>query len=249
MFLSIVIPQYNESENLKAKVLDRVYQYLTRQNYSWEVIIVDDGSSDNSVELATTSIRDKKGFTLYEAQHGGKPLAILHGVEKAQGEYILLADMDQSTPISELEKLLKYTPKFEAIIGSRGKRRSQASLLRKAAGFIFSSYRRVLILGEIVDTQCGFKLFKADLIKKLFPLLSAVQKDNVKGWSVSAFDVELLFMIKKAGREIKEVWVKWNDEDLSLTKDRKFIQESLDMVKQIMMIQLNNLKGKYAKLN
>lgn len=247
MRLSVVIPQYNELKNLRAGVLQSVNDYLSKQSYDWEVIIIDDGSTDDSAQETEQIIKDLKGFRQIKAQHGGKPASTARGVEEAIGDWILLADMDQSTPISEVEKLFRYTGEYDVVIGSRGKRRNDASILRKTAGFIFSTYRRLLVLSHIVDTQCGFKLFKKEVIKKYFPLLGSLLKTRVKGWSVSAYDVELLFMINKGGYKIKEVSVAWKDEDISNTKDRKFVKESLDMIKQILTVQINNIRGKYKK--
>lgn len=247
MYLSVVVPQYNELKNIRAGVLQSIYDYLKKQNYDWEVIIIDDGSTDSSAKETESIIKNLKGFRQIRAEHAGKPSAIAIGVTEARGDWILLADMDQSTPINEVEKLFKYTDEFPVVIGSRGKKRNEASVLRKTAGVMFSTYRRVLVLPRIVDTQCGFKLFRQDIIKSYFPLLGSLKKNNVKGWSVSAYDVELLFMIDKGGYGIKEVQVKWADQDISNTKDRKFINESLDMMKQILRVQLNNILGKYKK--
>lgn len=245
MFLSVVLPQYNEFKNIKAGVLQSIYDYLSKQKYSWEVIIVDDGSTDTTADEVDKIIKTLNGFRQIRASHGGKPVATSKGIEAATGEWILLSDMDQSTPISEVEKLFKYTNDYPVVIGSRGKRRNEATLLRKTAGVVFSTYRRVLVLSHIVDTQCGFKLFRSDILKQYFPHLGSLNKNNVKGWSVSAYDVELLFMIDKGKYKIKEVPVIWKDQDISNTKERKFINESLDMMKQILLVQLNNITGKY----
>ena len=247
MHLTVILPQYTELKNLKAGVLQSVYDFLHKQIYDWEVIIVDGGSTDNSALETEKIIKNLKGFYQIKALHEGKPLAISKGIEQSHGKWILLADMDQSTPVSEVNKLFKFTDKFPVVIGSRGKKRNEASILRKTAGFAFSTYRRLLVLTKIVDTQCGFKLFREDIIKKYFPLLESLKKVNVKGWTVSAYDVELLFMIEKGGYKIKEVPVDWTDKDISNTKDRKFVNESLDMMKQILTVQINNLKGKYKK--
>ena len=247
MYLSVVIPQYNESQNIRSGAITSVAEYLGKQNFEWELIIVDDGSTDDSYSVTQNIIQKNPKIKQIRIPHGGKPAAIYEGIKLVKSDYILLTDMDQSTPISELEKLIKYTNQFPIIIGSRGGTRKDAPLLRKLSGFIFGTYRRILILRSIKDTQCGFKLFNVKVLKKYFPRISSLGKKNVKGWSVSAFDVELLFMLSKAGYRIKEVPVKWNDLDKSETKDRKFINESLDMAKQIWMIQFNNLRGKYKE--
>jgi hypothetical protein len=114
----------------------------------------------------------------------------------------------------------------------------------------FLNFRRLLLLPDIIDTQCGFKALRTDLAKKIFPRLAYFQKKSQSGWSVSAFDVELLFMAKSWGHSIKEVSVKWQDEDLSDTKGNKFNRfkkESVNMIKEILRIKINQLKGVYKK--
>lgn len=247
LFLSVVIPCYNEEENLKRGVLKEVADYLGKQKYSWEVIISDDGSSDKSKELARNFVKNQPGFLLLENRHGGKPYAVWQGIKKARGEIVLFTDMDQSTPIREIEKLLPYFKKgYEVVIGSRGWKRSGAPLYRQLAAFIFLQVRRLLLLPEIVDTQCGFKAFKTKVAQELFPKLSVLENwQEASGWRVTAFDVELLFLAKKKGYKIKEVPVLWQDKDVASGKNKSFIKESRQMLEQIINVRKNERKGKY----
>ncbi len=247
VYLSVIIPQYNEHANLERGVLEQVHEYLSKQPYSWEVIISDDGSTDNSFEFTQTFVETHPHFTLIRGQHGGKAMALKNGVELAKGKYVLTADMDQSTPLNQVEKLLKAVSDngYSVAIGSRGQKRGNSSPVRKLASFLFSMFRRTILLRNIKDTQCGFKLYETSLAQELFPRLDAVRPAESEGWKVSAFDVELLFMAQKKGSKIAEIKVKWNDEDTSETKSRKFVKESLDMLKQIFKVRINEFKGKY----
>lgn len=253
IFLSVVIPCYNEAENIKRGVLDEVYNYLKDKDYSWEVLISDDGSSDESTSLIEERIKSLPGFYLVRNKHGGKPSALLGGLKKARGKYVLFTDMDQSTPISELDKLIPYTKDgVEAVIGSRGVVRKDFPFYRKVGAVVFMMIRRLLILPELVDTQCGFKLFRLDVLRKVFPRLEFFKKEKKRvGWIVTSYDVELLHLIKKAGGRIVEVPVLWKDEDRSKTKGsslRRYIKESKEMFFQILRVKLNDWRGMYKSL-
>jgi glycosyltransferase involved in cell wall biosynthesis len=158
MQLSIVIPEYNEIENLKSGVLDEVKKFLIDSKLDAEVIISDDGSDDGSLEFSENYSKSDSRFSVLTNKHGGKASALLKGIEKSKGEWVLITDMDQSTPIFEVLKLLQYSSDYEIIIGSRGAVRSNTSVLRKLASYIFSTFRKSLVLSDIEDTQCGFKL-------------------------------------------------------------------------------------------
>jgi len=246
-YLSVVIPCYNEEANLTKKVLDRVASYLGRQKYTYEVIISDDGSTDRSVELAKTFIKTHSRFKLIENKHGGKPFAVKSGLERAKGEIVLFADMDQSTPISEFSKLLPFFKKnYSVVIGSRGRKRAGSSLFRLMASNVFMLVRKGLVLSNIADTQCGFKAFERKTALELFSQLQVFkEKEQIKGWRVSAYDVELLFIARKRGCKIAEVVVNWRDEDASKSKERKFVKESKEMFKEILRVRLNDLRGLY----
>ncbi len=248
--VSIVIPCYNEENNLDRGVLDEVYTYLKKQTYTWEVIIANDGSTDNSLKIVKDYATKHKGFVALDLPHGGKPSALKGGLARARHDIVLFTDMDQSTPITELDKLLPYfSQDYQVVIGSRGAQRNKYSLLRQIASAIFLTIRRFLLLSSIVDTQCGFKACKTQVAKKIFPLLAYFQdRLDQSGWTVSAYDVEFLFIAHKLGYKTKEVKVKWQDEDTSTTKNRgdKFKKESVQMAKEIYRIKLKDIKGGYA---
>ena len=105
----------------------------------------------------------------------------------------------------------------------------------------------MLLLHDVVDTQCGFKALKTEVARKIFPLLSVIKNKRTisKGWTVSAFDVELLFLAEKLGFRLKEIDVTWKNEDTSVSKQKSFIGESVDMLKQIIQVKINDLSGKY----
>ncbi len=253
--ISVIIPCYNEEKNLERGVLDEVYQYLKKQDYSWEVIIVNDESTDNSRSLIEQFIKNKKNFSLFDIPHGGKPAAVWAGIQKARGEVVLFTDMDQSTPIGELGKLLPWYEKgFEVVIGSRGITREGFSLVRKTGSIAFRTLRRLFLLKNISDTQCGFKSCRRQAVLEVFPRLQFFkQTEKPAGWKVSAYDVELLFLFEKDGYRIQEVVVEWSNRDQSDTKGQTgelapYLNESIDMAREAMRIKRNQLKGVYDEV-
>lgn len=254
MFLSVIVPCYNEEANLKRGVLDQIYDFLRKRDFTWEVLISDDGSTDKSVELVKSKIKDLKGFRLLENPHGGKPTALLYGIRAAKGEFILFTDMDQSTPISELDKLLRYTSGgFDAIIGSRGFTRKNFPFYRRLGAVVFSTFRRAIILPEIADTQCGFKLFKRNVLSENFEKIEFFrEKKEAHGWTVTSWDIELLHILKNKGYKIIEVPVVWHDRDIGAKGKgfglRKYIKESREMLGEILRVKLNDLRGLYKDI-
>lgn len=248
-FLSVVITSYNEEANLERGVLNQVSNYLKKQKFSWEVIINDDGSTDGSDKLLKEQISKLKGFKFIQGNHGGKPAGLLNGLKNSSGKWVLFTDVDQSTPIAELDKLLPFIDKYDVVIGSRGLNRKDFSLYRKLGSVVFLTFRRLLLLPEIEDTQCGFKLFKRDYLTEAFPKLEFFKtKQRATGWKVTSYDVELLHILKKKGCKIKEVEVLWKDRDISKYKGSKlsrYIRESKEMFTQIIRVKLNDLRGMY----
>ncbi len=252
---SVVIPCWNEQKNLESGVLAEVQRYLVRQDRPWEVIIVDDGSTDDSRALIERFIEGSPAFSLVCIPHGGKPAAVWAGIQAARGEVILFTDMDQSTPIEELDRLLPwYEEGYDVVIGSRGITREGTSLVRKVGSFLFRSLRRSVLLPGISDTQCGFKSCRRQAALQVFPGLQYFrQEGRPTGWKVSAFDVELLYLFDKAGYRIREVVVRWRNRDLSNTKGRggefaRYLHESLEMAREVIRVKLNQVKGYYDDL-
>lgn len=250
--VSIIIPCYNEENNIKRGVLSEVSDFLKTQNFEWEVLICNDESTDNSLKLVKDFVSKNKGFKVLDLPHGGKPSAVWGGIQQAKYPIVLFTDMDQSTPLKEINKLLPFFDQdYDVVIGSRGDSREGNSWLRKLMAKGFLLFRRLIILSNIIDTQCGFKSFKTNVAKELFPNLQFFKDKSQKaGWRVSAFDVELLFMAQKWGHKIKEVEVEWKNEDTSTTKGDdmvRFKKESIQMLQEILRVKRNDFNGVYDK--
>jgi len=252
--VSVIIPCYNEERNLERGVLEQVYQYLQSQPFAWEVVVVNDESTDRSWELLEELARTLPNLRLFDIPHGGKPAALWAGVLQARSDVLLFTDMDQSTPIQELGTLLPwYQQGYEVVIGSRSMGREGTSLLRHIGSLVFLSLRRLVLLPSITDTQCGFKLCQRQVAVRIFPNLEFFKrKAKPTGWKVTAYDVEFLYLVEKLGYRIKEVPVYWANCDESTTKGTssdfsRYIHESIDMAKEVLRIKLNQLKGLYDK--
>lgn len=246
IYLSAIIPCYNELENLQRGVLEEVETYLKSQDFSWEVIISDDASTDGSLEFVEKFVKAHSGFRSLKNPKGGKAFAVKSGVENALGKYVLFDDMDQSTPLSEFSKFKPFLDQgFDVVIGSRGFKRENFPILRKIASPLFLLFRRLLILPQIHDTQCGFKCFDREALKIIFSKLEVFKRERGEGWRVGAWDVELLYVALKLKYKLKEITVEWSDMDTSTSKQRKFIKESVEMLKEVLKVRVNDLKGTY----
>ncbi len=246
VFLSVVIPCYNEEKNIRAGMLAVVADYLKSHNYAWEVIVVDDGSSDKSPILIGEFVKTHPGFFLIKNPHQGKAATIITGMIAAKGEYVLFSDLDQATPISEIEKFLPFFKEsIPIVIGSRKTSRQGAPISRLIIARGFMMLRTLILgLGHITDTQCGFKAFRRDVAQKLFKRLKLYQKrKKIEGPMVTAgFDIELLFLAKKSGYEIKEIPVSWHYVD---TRRVNPIKDSWQGFWDLIKIRLNDLRGLY----
>lgn len=250
--VSVIIPCYNEEKNLEHGVLDEVHDYLRNQPMRWEVLIINDASTDRSRALVSEFVEDKPRYRLIDIPHGGKPAAVWAGVQEAHGDIVLFTDMDQSTPISEWDKLRPwYDRGYDVVIGSRGRTREGSSIVRKLGSVVFLTLRQLVLLEEIRDTQCGFKSCRRRIALEIFPQLAAIKAQaRPEGWKVSAYDVELLHLCEKAGYKIREVNVAWRNRDLSDTKApegalTRYLRESWEMAKEILRVKVNDLKGYY----
>lgn len=244
--LSVIIPAYNEEPNFKKGLIDQVPEYLKAQSYSYEVIIVDDGSSDKTAELAEEFAKKHENIRVVKNPHQGKAETVKTGVAEAKGEIILFTDFDQATPIQEVEKLLSYFPQYDIVIGSRqlpGAKREKEPFHRHLMGLVFNLVVQTIAVRGIWDTQAGFKTFKADVAKKLFGELKVYgQGKKIQGALVTAFDVELLFIAKKRGYKIKEVPIIWHHEPTTRVNPLK---DSARMFRDVLKVRLNDIKGVY----
>lgn len=233
--------------NLQKGVLEKVKAFLDKKKFPYEVIIVDDGSQDGSVEFVSHFVRENKSFRLIQNQHTGKAGAVTAGMLTAKGQYRLFTDMDQATPIEEVDKILPFFEKgYDVVIGSRMGRRKGSPIIRRFISKANVVLRTMLVgLAEITDTQCGFKAFSSDASEKLFTRLSNLHNgyQHISGSSVaSGFDVELLFLAEKYGYKIKEVPVEWLYVE---TRRVNPLTDSIDGVKALLEIRINKIKGLY----
>lgn len=246
-YLSVVIPAYNEMKNLKTGVLDGIIPYLNQQNYDYEIILSDDGSTDGTTQALEEFAQQNQFVKVLKNPHKGKAPTVKAGMLAAQGEWRLFTDFDQSTPISELEKLLPCTKQdYEVVIGSRemvGSIRDEEPWYRHLMGRGFNILVQILALPGILDTQCGFKLFSAQATEALFSALKIYngQKERTDAFT-GAFDVELLFLAQKMGFKIREVPIEWHHHKTDRVSP---IKDSLRMLIDIIRIRLAQLKGTY----
>lgn len=248
MYLSVIIPCYNEETNIRNGVLHVVSEYLDKQPYQKEVIIVDDGSDDASVELIEKFIQSnqKNYFKVIKNTHGGKAATVITGMLSGQGDIILFSDMDQATPLEEVEKLLPYFNQgFDIVFGSRAGERKGAPLVRRAMARGFMVLRTVILgLNGIRDTQCGFKAFKREVAHTLFRKLKIHgEHKTIKGGMVAAgFDLEFLFLARKLGYKLKEVPVQWHYVG---SRRVNALKDSWRGLKDMILLRINDIKGVY----
>lgn len=250
-YLSVVIPSYNEMVNLQKGVLDKIAHFLEKKSGlagSYEVIIVDDGSDDGSEEFVEGFVKENPNFSIIKNPHLGKAGAVTKGMLTASGEYILFTDMDQATPIEEVDKLLPYFAKgYDIAIGSRNSQRRGAPWTRVVMARSAIVLRKLIVgIHGISDTQCGFKAFKRDVAHKLFARIDRLHKgfQSISGSAVTAgFDVEFLFLAQKSGYKIKEVPVNWLYVE---TRRVSPIRDSIDGFVDLLRIKMNDLRGAYG---
>lgn len=246
-FLSIIIPAYNEETNIRLGVLDKVSRYLEHESYAWEVLLVDDGSTDQTSQLLDTFAKENSGFTAIHNPHKGKAGTVITGMLKARGSIVMFTDLDQATPISELQKILTWFNKgFDVVIGSRNRRREGAPLSRVVMARGFMMLRSIILgLRGITDTQCGFKAFRRLAATAIFSRLELYNNpSSAEGPMVTAgFDIEVLYLAKKLGFKIKEVPVEWHYVE---TRRVSPIKDSWQGFVDMLRIRMNAWRGKYS---
>lgn len=206
IFLSVVIPAYNEDRRI-SKTLVKIRDYLDRQDYSSEIILVSDGCTDSTDLCASESLKNWPHFCLLcRSENKGKGYSVKEGILHSRGRLILFTDADLSTPIEELDNFLPFADEFDILIGSRALPESNIqvhqSFLRENLGKTFNLFVQLFILRGIKDTQCGFKLFQRQAGIDIFGRI------KLEGYS---FDVEALYVGRKLGYRIKQLPVVWRN--------------------------------------
>jgi glycosyltransferase involved in cell wall biosynthesis len=227
MYLSIIIPAYNEAERVP-KTLIAMDAYLSKVDYSYEILVVNDGSRDKTAEVVTNLAKIVKNLKLVDIKENhGKGSVVREGMLRATGDIRLFMDADNSTSIDQFEKLRPYfAQKFGVVIGSRSvpgaKLEPAEPFYRQFVGKGLNLIVQVLLLWGIWDTQCGFKAYTAEAAEKIFSV------SKIAGWG---FDVETLALAKRFGYSIKEAPIHWVNDIRSHVKFSAGLQFLRDIVK------------------
>lgn len=243
-YLSVVIPAYNEEQNIKKGAPNKVLSYLSRQGYEWEIVFVDDGSQDKTKYLLEGIAKRNKRVRVIENPHQGKAATVTTGILAADGEIILFTDMDQSTPLEEVEKCISFLKKgYDVVIGSRSGRVG-APFIRKLMAWGFVFLRTLILRLPLKDTQVGFKAFTHLAAQDIFRSLKIfANQGTIKQAAVKAgFDLEVLYIARKHGYKIKEVPVNWHFQGTMRVNP---LRDSIEGLKDLLWIRWYAIKGEY----
>ena len=235
-FLSIIIPAHNEAERLGPS-LEKIDTFLGSQNYPAEVLVVENGSNDETLTLAQSYQKQMPYLRVFSEYERGKGLAVRRGMLEADGAYRFLCDADLSMPIEQVNRFLP--PVLEGVdiaIGSRelpGSVRYDEPGYRHLIGRVFNAMVRWLVLPGIQDSQCGFKCFRGEVADVIFPL------QTLRGMS---FDAEVLFIARRKGFQLQEVAIDWYFDPDSRVR---LVNDSLIMGFDLLQIRLNAIRGLY----
>jgi dolichyl-phosphate beta-glucosyltransferase len=237
--LSIVIPSFNEELRLPAS-LERIAAYVNSRGLQSEVLVVDDGSSDRTAEVAASFVdrlRDLR--VLKNGRNRGKGYSVRNGMLEAKGERVLFTDADLSAPIEEADKLLSALEQYDVAIGSRAMNRDlievHESPFREFAGIIFNRIVRIVLRLPFVDTQCGFKAFRRERCRIVF------EQQRIERFG---FDPELLYLARHHGLKSIEIPVRWSH---SPATKINMMRDSILMFADVFTIRWNALLGRYRK--
>ena len=236
-YLSVIIPVYNEESRIICS-LYKLLEFISNNNFISEIIVVDDGSKDNTCKIASDffssyELNDKYHFNLIENKiNKGKGFSIRKGLERATGKFILFTDADFSTPIEESQKLLGFlNVGYDIAIGSRALKDSKLirrqNIFRMYMGKFFNLLVKRITGLNFIDTQCGFKMFTSKAKNLLLPYL------KIDDFS---FDVEILYIAKKLSLKVKEApvsWINYPDSKVRIIKDSIKMFFSLIKIKNL----------------
>ena len=235
-YLSVVVPAYNEEARI-GRTLDEIEAYLSGRTFTWEILVVDDGSVDRTREIVEEAGRRIPGIRVLPVAHGGKGWAVRQGMLSARGRLRFMADADLAMPIDQLDGFLtRAEDGYDVMIASReapGARRYGEPHMRHVMGRVFNWVVRLLAVRGFQDTQCGFKCFTSGAADDLFRI---VRIDGL------GFDVEVLYAAKKRGLSIVEVPIQWRYQPRSKVRP---LRDSILALTDILRIRLRSLAGKY----
>ena len=237
---SIIIPAYNEGQRITA-TLDRIVAYIGQQDWNAEVIVVDDGSRDDTPAIVRGYAERHPAVRLLQNPgNRGKGYSVRHGMLNARGELLLFSDADLSSPIQEATKLFAALAEgAQVAIGSRWLRRElqteRQPFYRQLFGRVFNLHLRLLLGLRFKDTQCGFKAFSAQAAQILFP------RQKIERWG---FDPELLFLARKFGLPVREIAVEWAHDDRSKIS---YLKDGLHMGVETLKVRWYSLTGQYSQ--
>ncbi len=235
--LSVIIPAYNEAKRI-SRTLKSINAFLAHQPYEYEILVVDDGSKDNTVEVVENLSKEIKNLRVVEnKENHGKGWVTKQGMLEAKGDIRLFTDADNSTTVDQVAKFLPYFDRgFHVVIGSRRIEGSVITVkqgpIRDFLGWAFRTVVHTIVPLGVTDSQCGFKAFSAKAAKALFT------KQTIFRW---AFDVEILSLAKKAKYKIQEVPIIWTNDEESHVK----LSGEIKMLLEVMTIRWNLWTGKY----
>ena len=209
MKISIIVPAYNEEQRI-GRTIGEIKHFIQSRKLDWDILIVDDGSTDKTVEAAVGALKGEHRVRykfIHNDRNRGKGYSVRQGMLSADGDLLLFTDADLSTPIQEIEKLIRAIDEgYDVAIGSRGLEDSQVevhqNIVRETMGVIYNRIARLLTFKGIRDSQCGFKMFRRNVARELFEL------QRINGFS---FDAEVVYLAQKRGFKIKELPVAWRN--------------------------------------
>ncbi|MBI2025098.1 MAG: glycosyltransferase family 2 protein [Candidatus Harrisonbacteria bacterium] len=226
-YLSVIVPAYNEAKRLPLTLID-IDKHLSQQEYSYEIIVVNDGSKDATAEIVERFKPLIDNLKLLDSKENrGKGYAVRQGMLSAKGNWRVFMDADNSTTIVEFNKMVPYFNEgYEIIIGSRAVRGAKLNppqtLIKRLAGKLGNLFIQILLLRGIWDSQCGFKCFSEEAAKRIFPI------SKIDHWG---FDVEVLALARAFGYKIKEMPVHWVNDPRSHVSFKTYFQVLWETVK------------------
>ena len=244
--VSVIIPAYNEDRRI-AVSLAETWEYLERQAFSYEIIVSDDGSTDQTLAIANEFSETREDVCVVSIPHGGKAAAIRAGMSKARGDIVAFTDADLATPISYLGAFIEAIENgADVVIGSRegkGANRLGEPEYRHLMGRVFNRIVQLSVLPGIHDTQCGFKAFSRFASSEILRRSRLyVDADEITGARVTAFDVEMLVIARTIGLTIVEIPVIWTYGEQSKVNPAR---DTFNNLRDIALVKLNTVRGAY----